>query len=41
MKLLEGIRKLWVIVLIIGLPLFIYIGFLADEPVFEAEYDVL
>ena len=32
----------WVIlaVLVIGLPYFIYIGFIADEPVLEVEYDV-
>ena len=32
----------WVIIafLVIGLPVFVYFGFLADEPAFEVEYDV-
>lgn len=34
------IRVLLVILLAIGLPVFIYFAFIADEPVFEADYDV-
>lgn len=34
------LRWLIVALLVIGLPVFVYFGFLADEPAFDAEYDV-
>lgn len=38
--LLNSLRWLWVGLLVIGLPLFIYFTFVADEPVFTVENDV-
>ena len=40
-KFLWRIRKFLLVILAIGLPLFIYFGFIAKEPVFDVEYDVL
>jgi predicted Zn-dependent protease len=40
MFILKHIRKLILVVLAIGLPIFIYLGFIAKEPIFEPEYDV-
>ncbi len=40
MFILKHIRKLILVVLAIGLPTFIYLGFIAKEPIFEPEYDV-
>ena len=40
MKFLRSIRKILLIILGIGLPIFIYLGFIADDPIFEPEYDV-
>lgn len=37
---LGWLRRLIVGVLVIGIPVFVYFGFLADEPVFDVEYDV-
>ncbi len=39
-KLFKKIRKILLIILAIGLPLFIYFGFIAKDPVFDAKYDV-
>ena len=38
--LLKTLRWLWILVLTIGLPFFIYLTFIADEPVFSVEDDV-
>ena len=38
--LLWKLRRLIVGILLIGLPVFIYLGFIASEPIFEPEYDV-
>ncbi len=35
-----SIRKIILVVLAIGLPIFIYFGFIAEDPVFEPQYDV-
>jgi predicted Zn-dependent protease len=40
MALLRVLRWLFVAVLIIGLPIFIYLGFIADDPILDVEYDV-
>ncbi len=40
MRLLYKLRKLIWIILAIGLPIFIYFGFIRKTPVFEPEYDV-
>lgn len=40
MNLLASIRKILIVVLAIGLPVFIYFAFIEDDPVFEPEYDV-
>ena len=40
MKFLRSIRKIIWIILAIGLPLFIYLGFIRKDPVFEPKYDV-
>ena len=40
MFILKHIRKLILVVLAIGLPTFIYLGFIAKKPIFEPEYDV-
>ena len=40
MRILKSLRKIIFIVLVIGLPIFIYFGFVADDPVFEPAYDV-
>ena len=37
---LRWLRWLIVVLLIIGIPVFVYFGFLADEPTFDVEYDV-
>ena len=34
------LRRIIVVLLIIGLPVFVYFGFIADEPAFDVEYDV-
>ena len=39
-KFLHSVRKIIFVVLAIGLPVFIYFGFIAKEPIFEPEYDV-
>lgn len=39
-SLLTSLRWLWVALLVIGLPLYIYLAFIADEPVFTVENDV-
>ncbi|MEN8799304.1 MAG: M48 family metalloprotease [Flavobacteriaceae bacterium] len=39
-KIFKSLRKIILVILIIGLPIFIYFGFIADEPVFESAYDV-
>ena len=40
MRFLRSIRKIILIILGIGLPIFIYLGFIAEDPIFEPEYDV-
>ncbi len=40
MRLLYKLRKLIWVILAIGLPIFIYFGFIRKDPVFEPEYDV-
>lgn len=40
MSLIRFLRKAVLVVLIIGLPIFIYLGFIADDPVFDPIYDV-
>lgn len=40
MRLLNILRILIVAVLVIGLPIFIYLGFIADDPILDVEYDV-
>lgn len=40
MDIFKIIKNLIIIVLAIGLPVFIYLGFIAKEPIFEPEYDV-
>ena len=37
---LKTIWRIVLVVLAIGLPVFIYLGYIAKEPVFEAHYDV-
>ncbi len=39
-KLFKKIRKILLVILGIGLPLFIYFGFIAKDPVFDPKYDV-
>ena len=39
-KLFKSLRKIILILLGIGLPIFIYLGFIAKDPIFEPEYDV-
>ena len=39
-ELLFRFRKLIVTVLLIGLPIFIYFGFIRQDPIFEPEYDI-
>ena len=40
MRFLRSIRKIILIILGIGLPIFIYLGFIAKDPIFEPELDV-
>ena len=40
MRFLRSIRKIILIILGIGLPVFIYLGFIADDPIFEPELDI-
>ena len=37
---LGWLRRLIIFLLIIGIPVFVYFGFLADEPAFDVKYDV-
>ena len=39
-KLFKSLRKIILILLGIGLPIFIYLGFIAKDPIFDPEYDV-
>lgn len=39
-NLLYKLRKLIVGILLLGLPIFVYLGFLTSEPIFDPEYDV-
>lgn len=40
MRLISGIRILITILLALGIPVFIYLGFIAKDPLFDVEYDI-